>query len=95
MIVIFTAALPFMFHFQKFNRWDRWIGELSYPIYIVHWPIMVVVDYGWDRLRLVAGYQGMDETLLVLVLSVVAALILKKVVADPIERTRDRVRQKD
>lgn len=92
-IVVFTAVLPFMFYFQKFNPWDRWIGELSYPIYLVHWPIMYVVNFGWDRISLTPGYQGMDETLFVALLSVVAALVLKKLVADRIEKTRDRVRQ--
>ena len=92
-IVIFLAALPFMFHFQSFSHWDRWIGELGYPIYVVHWIIMVAVNYAWDILGPVPGYQGMDETLLVVALSVVAALLLKRIVGDPIEAARDRLRQ--
>ena len=92
-IVIFLAALPFLFHFQSFSHWDRWIGELGYPIYVVHWIIMVAVNYAWDILGPVPGYQGMDETLLVVALSVVAALLLKRIVGDPIEAARDRRRQ--
>ena len=93
MIVLFTLALPFMFHFQKHNRWDRWIGELSYPIYIVHWPIMVMVNVGWDRFASTTMYEGIDETLFICALCILAALILKKCVADPIEATRDKLRR--
>lgn len=37
-----ALLLPVLFLFQ--NRWklDRQIGELSYPIYVVHWMMMGV-----------------------------------------------------
>ena len=31
LLLVFALALPFLFVFQKRNRWDRTIGELSYP----------------------------------------------------------------
>jgi peptidoglycan/LPS O-acetylase OafA/YrhL len=38
-----TAALPFVFRtFQEF-RWDRWIGDLSYPVYLTHLMVIGVV----------------------------------------------------
>ncbi len=34
--VVFFALLPFAFHATRSSRWDRLIGELSYPIYLWH-----------------------------------------------------------
>lgn len=91
MIALFIFALPFLFAFQKNNRWDRTLGELSYPIYISHWSIMFVGNIVWDRLK-EPGYQGYDETFAILIATVIVSLLLKKVIADPLELTRDRVR---
>lgn len=32
--------LPVLFDFSRKTRWDRLLGELSYPLYLVHWPII-------------------------------------------------------
>lgn len=34
--LLLTAGLPFLFILTKEIRWDRYIGELSYPLYLVH-----------------------------------------------------------
>lgn len=34
--LIFTIGLPFLFHQSKFSRIDRFLGELSYPIFLSH-----------------------------------------------------------
>jgi peptidoglycan/LPS O-acetylase OafA/YrhL len=41
--IIFAASLPFLFAEWKSNALDRWIGELSYPLYIVHGLIIGIV----------------------------------------------------
>lgn len=33
---IAAVAIPFIFRQAERFRWDRWIGELSYPVYILH-----------------------------------------------------------
>jgi peptidoglycan/LPS O-acetylase OafA/YrhL len=35
-VVALALALPTIFQFSKSSALDRWIGELSYPLYIVH-----------------------------------------------------------
>lgn len=40
-LLFFAMAIPVMFKYTAKNRIDRLIGELSYPVYIVHFPIMI------------------------------------------------------
>lgn len=39
-LAAFTLALPFAFVLTRTSVLDRWVGELSYPIYMIHFPIM-------------------------------------------------------
>jgi peptidoglycan/LPS O-acetylase OafA/YrhL len=32
-------AIPVLFHVSRRSSWDRWVGELSYPIYLLHVPV--------------------------------------------------------
>ena len=91
-LALFVLALPFLFRFQKNRHWDRWLGEYSYPVYIVHWSVMFPVSYVWDRLTGQPGYQGYDETLAILVLTLIGAYVVKRLVSDPMENVRDGVR---
>jgi len=44
-LTIFAACLPFVFIYTKKNKWDTYIGELSYPIYISHVLILILVNH--------------------------------------------------
>ncbi len=68
---------------------DRWLGELSYPIYINHWLMVPLGAYLMDQWGL-GGEQ--QNAAFITVLSVVFAIILNLFVADPIERLRNRIR---
>jgi peptidoglycan/LPS O-acetylase OafA/YrhL len=35
------VLLPALFDFSRRNKWDQALGDLSYPLYMVHWPIIV------------------------------------------------------
>lgn len=39
-LLFFGMAIPVLFQYTKTNRVDRIIGELSYPAYILHFPIL-------------------------------------------------------
>ncbi len=83
---IVFACIPFVFIHTKNMKWDRWIGELSFPVYIGHHLIMMIAkryfwthtdDMKWFGICTVAG-------------SVIFAVFLWKFVVDPIERIRQR-----
>jgi len=38
------ASLPFVFALTRDNATDRWLGELSYPVYLMHVPVLQYVS---------------------------------------------------
>jgi peptidoglycan/LPS O-acetylase OafA/YrhL len=38
-----AVAAPFLFHAFKDNAVDRWIGDLSYPLYLCHLVVIGLV----------------------------------------------------
>src|ERR1700738_3213240 len=34
---------PTLFAFSSRHKWDRWLGDFSYPIYVVHYPVAILV----------------------------------------------------
>lgn len=84
MSIVFTltiaACIPVLFIHGKNNRLDQRIGDLSYPLYIVHYIV-------FETLR--AYHLGGEYTnLLTLAISVVLALGLNQFVGEPVERLR-------
>ncbi len=41
---IWVIAIPFLFHLTKDLKIDRFIGELTYPVYLIHFVILEIVD---------------------------------------------------
>lgn len=55
-VTLVAVVLPYIFHATKninIDRFDRYIGELSYPIYITHVIGLFIVQYfiGVDLIR--------------------------------------------
>ena len=85
-------ALPFLFQYQEKAKYDKWIGDLSFPLYIGHLLALLTVAF------LVKKYQFVDPLSLMRTgMSVGAALafalVLKELVADPIEKLRKAVKR--
>lgn len=93
LILILGLMLPFLFYFQKGYKWDRMIGELSYPIYISHMGIIYLLGVFFGQVDLLEEkYWTLDRALIVLVLTVVVSISLNHFVANPFERWRIRVK---
>lgn len=88
-------CLPFLFIFQNRHPWDRLVGDLSYPVYIVH----MLMAYGilWILRHLGLADHGLVAPLYFLVVSLssgVAAVGLLVFVARPVDRIRGRMRNR-
>lgn len=81
-IFLFPFVLPYLFELTKNNKVDRFIGDLSYPLYIVHYSVL---KYCWAH-QVPGPLLGLRVTLISLVISIVILVAFEK----PIERFRAR-----
>jgi len=86
-LALFATMLPMIFNLT--SKWpiDRFLADMSFPLYLVHWPVMLLVR---DLLEPFPAWQVAIPTLL----SVVAAAALVVFVERPIDNWRKgRVRK--
>lgn len=77
--VLFVLFLPLLFVQTKDNKIDRYIGELSYPVYIVHiFVIMFVSKIANDT----------NLSLLAVIGSILFSILLNKFIQEKIEKIR-------
>lgn len=79
--VIFFLSLPFVFILSKKWTKDRYIGELSYPIYISHILVLMLVKY--LKIPIIGGIG-----LVTIILTILFSLLLNEVIAKRVERIR-------
>ena len=72
-------SLPIMFAQSKTWGWDRWVGNLSYPLYIVHMLALGIVS---------ASFKIEHSAYLVFGLSLVISIFLMRFVEEPLDRWR-------
>ena len=76
-------TIPFLFQFSKKSKIDYRLGELSYPIYVVHIVViktlsLLMEKYNWQFSRGLA----------VLIITIILSYLLLKLVSDPVEKFR-------
>jgi peptidoglycan/LPS O-acetylase OafA/YrhL len=85
-VLFFAMAMPVLFKYTAKNKVDRLIGELSYPVYIVHYPILI-----WLR-DVLSGYSLIKDFIslgtLVSLVSIVVGLIIYSLVERKVSRFR-------
>jgi len=86
-LLMTVTSLPFAFHVSSHIRFDRYLGELSYPIYISHFLVLQL---------LTAKLHPADESkvyicVFVLGISVLVSMGLIEFVEKPIDRLRHRL----
>jgi peptidoglycan/LPS O-acetylase OafA/YrhL len=82
--LIFFVCLPFVFHCSRKNRIDRNIGELSYPLYIVHTLVITVVESVGGLYLLEHRLTGVVSTFF----AIIASIFLVKCIQNPVESFR-------
>ena len=78
-------VIPFAFASSRKSKIDRYIGELSFPLYLVHYPML--------RLLLMVLHHFRLDSLLApigIFLSLAASIVLLRVVTLPLEKLRQR-----
>ena len=82
-LLLFFISIPFVFMLSKHWKIDRYIGELSYPIYISHMLVSTFVSYSK-----IPTYGGRTFTLLAL--TIIVSLLLNELVAKKVEVIRQK-----
>jgi peptidoglycan/LPS O-acetylase OafA/YrhL len=80
-----ALTIPILFHLTRLASWDRWIGELSYPMYLLHIPLK------WVILALMGVSQKDTATvsgLYLLAFTVAVSIAMTYLVDRPMERFR-------
>lgn len=86
MLVLFTLTiflLPFIFKLSKNIKIDRFLGELSYPVYISHFLIINVFTH---LIGLKHDYLGIFSVLLTILVSI----IILNLIIKPIDNIRQK-----
>jgi peptidoglycan/LPS O-acetylase OafA/YrhL len=98
---VFLLLMPLTFIFQSNRKWDKWIGDLSYPIYISHKLVITVSSFfiskivPTENLVVMGKSVSLDKIALGLsavIFSICLAILLNKFVGKPIETLRNRFR---
>lgn len=69
---------------QPSGRLDRFLGDLSFPLYLVHWPTIALLKPLWG------GQPGLGGKALTLLVILAVTLALYALVDRPLERWRKR-----
>lgn len=85
-LIAFAGVVILAFHATRKNRTDQLIGELSYPAYLVHWPI-VTLWVTWGR-----GEWGTAAYIVTLTLG--CSVMLYALVDKPIEMLKRRIHER-
>jgi len=79
--LLVAIALPFIFRLFKNNKIDRFIGELSYPVYLCHfWVAFVIMD--------LIKIKNWGTGIIVALGSIGVSLLIVKLVVEPIDKIR-------
>lgn len=83
--VFLVFSIPFLFKYTKSNKLDAKIGDLSYPIYLVH---LLIAQ--WCN---IINIKFFNSGISILFFTIIFSILLNQLVANPIEKFRQsRVR---
>ena len=80
-LFVFAICVPFIFNLSKNWKIDRYLGELSYPIYISH--ILIIMSVKFLKIPLIGGLG-----LIVTIFTIIFSIILNKFISEKIEKKR-------
>jgi len=75
------------------GSFDKWVGDISYPIYLVHAPIGMTVSAALTGIRVEPNHQGFMVLVISLPLIILTSMILSKLTGRPVERIRSVIKK--
>lgn len=48
-LFIFAALIPYVFNLTRSWRFDRFLADMSFPLYLAHWPVGSISIFIRDR----------------------------------------------
>jgi len=90
LFAIFIALMPLTFLFQSKRDWDKWIGELSYPIYICHMLVIYVISFIMGKLGI---ENSIAISLVVVAFTICMSVALNAYTGKPVEALRNKYRK--
>lgn len=79
--LLFAVSVPFIFEATKRLRFDREIGELSYPLYLVHGLALGFIYFRWGAPR-----GSTPDAWVAVIFSIFAAYAMRHLIEVPIEK---------
>lgn len=80
----FALSIPYIFKLTKDNKYDRFIGELSYPVYITH-MIFAKIVFSFH----IPTHQFLNS-ILISIPTLIFSVVLIKFIQDPIDKFRHK-----
>lgn len=88
------VLMPALFDFDKTYRWDRILGEISYPLYLVHWPVLMLGSAMAAQLRISNSEISPAFAGFLLVVSIALSVAINRYIVQPLDTWRQaRVRE--
>jgi len=88
MYALVGLLLPALFDFSTRHRFDKWLGDLSYPLYLVHWPVcqlaLTIFNLRWPG----EAEKSALYPYLAVIASVGLAVAINHLLVYPIDRWR-------
>lgn len=84
--VCFALALPLIFALTKQSRWQIVVGNLSYPVYVSHLLVLILLPPVLTRLHLSQEYLPY----FLVFGTLIAATLLERFIVEPVEVFRQR-----
>jgi len=83
-----AVAIAFLFRETKSNKIDMELGELSYPVYLAHYPLIELYNAVFHPEPSMA--QAAIRSVVILFASLAMAILIRKLVEQPIDAIRHR-----
>ena len=79
-------VLPGLFECSRGSKLDNWLGSFSFPVYLLHWPIIMAynVFFGLQN----GIYHGTERTVICAVLTLIVSYGVVVLVENPLDRIR-------